>query len=100
MSIESLSSLKVSDLGRSSKDKPRALASEKSQPDAQPATQVSVIKAGSEESLAKAATFNAQGQTQSATSLNEKSAIEAYQSMLKDQQRQDIQLLLGVDTYV
>ena len=38
--------------------------------------------------------------TLSSNSLNEKSAIAAYKSMDKEQQRQSIQLLLGVDTFV
>jgi hypothetical protein len=38
--------------------------------------------------------------TLSNNSLNEKAAIAAYQSMDKEQQRQGIQLLLGVDTFV
>lgn len=100
MSIESISLLKASEIARSSRDKPRALKLEKSQDDNQPNAQVSIIRAGDNETFEKAASFNQQADSVSNNSLNEKSAIAAYQSMAKEQQRQGIQLLLGVDTFV
>lgn len=100
MSIESLSSLKASDIARSSRDKPRELKSDKSQNDNPQSAQVSIIRPGDSESFEKAASFNQQTDSLSSNSLNEKSAIAAYQSVAKEQQRQGIQLLLGVDTFV
>lgn len=100
MSIESLSSLKASDVARSSRDKPRELKSEKNQDNPQPSPQVSIIRAGDSESFEKAASFNQRTDTLTSNSLNEKVAIAAYQSVAKEQQRQGIQLLLGVDTFV
>ena len=100
MSIESLSLLKASDIARSSRDKPRELNSDKSQDDTLVPAQVSIIRAGDSETFEKAASFKQQTDSISSNSLNEKSAIAAYQSMEKEQQRQGIQLLLGVDTFV
>ena len=100
MSIESLSSLKASDIARSSRDKPRELKSVKSKDDNQQNAQVSIIRPGDSDTFEKAASFNKQTDSLSNNSLNEKSAIAAYQSVAKEQQRQGIQLLLGVDTFV
>jgi hypothetical protein len=100
LSIESLSSLKASDIARSSREKPRELKSEKGQDDNLQNAQVSIIRAGDSETFEKAASFNQQTDSLSSNSLNEKSAISAYQSVAKEQQRQGIQLLLGVDTFV
>lgn len=100
MSIDSLSLLKASDIARSSRDKPRVLKTEKSQEDNLSNAQVSIIRPGDSETFEKAASFNQQTNSLSSNSLNEKSAIAAYQSVAKEQQRQGIQLLLGVDTFV
>ncbi|MFQ3190095.1 MAG: hypothetical protein ACI936_001225 [Paraglaciecola sp.] len=100
LSIESLSLLKASDIARSSRDKPRELKSEKNQDDNLQNAQVSIIRTGNTETFEKAASFKQQTDSLSNNSLNEKAAIAAYQSMDKDQQRQGIQLLLGVDTFV
>jgi hypothetical protein len=100
LSIESLSLLKASDIARSSRDKPRDLKSDKSQTDNLPTAQKSIIRPGDSATFEKAASFNQQTDSFSSNSLNEKSAIAAYQSVAKEQQRQGIQLLLGVDTFV
>jgi hypothetical protein len=100
LSIDSLSLLKASDIARSSRDKPRDLKSDKPQDDNLQNAQVSIIRSGDTESFEKAASFNQHTDTLSSHSLNEKSAIAAYQSVAKEQQRQGIQLLLGVDTFV
>lgn len=100
MSLESLSLLKASDIARSSRDKPRVVKSEKSQDESNQGPQVSIIRAGDSETFEKAAFFKQQTDSLSNNSLNEKSAIAAYQSIAKEQQRQGIQLLLGVDTFV
>ena len=100
MSIESLSSLKASDIARSSRDKPREIKSVKSPDEDLQNAQVSIIRTGDSETFEKAASFKQQTDSLSNNSLNEKAAIAAYQSMDKEQQRQGIQLLLGVDTFV
>lgn len=100
MSIELLSSLKASDIARTPRDKPRELKPDKNQNDNLQNVQVSIIRAGNSETFEKAASFNQQTDSLSSHSLNEKSAIAAYQSVSKEQQRQGIQLLLGVDTFV
>jgi hypothetical protein len=100
LSIESLSLLKTSDIARSSRDKPRELKSDKNQDDNLQNAQVSIIRTGDSETFEKAASFKQQTDSLSSNSLNEKAAIAAYQSMDKEQQRQGIQLLLGVDTFV
>ena len=100
MSIESLSSLKASDIARSSGDKSRDLKSEKNQDYNLQNGQVSIIRTGDTETFEKAASFNQQTDSLSNNSLNEKLAISAYQSVSKEQQRHSIQLLLGVDTFV
>jgi hypothetical protein len=100
LNIDSLSLLKASDIARSSRDKPRELRSEKSQDDKPQNAQVSIIRAGDSNSFEKAASFNQQTESLSKNSLNEKAGIATYQSVAKEQQRQGIQLLLGVDTFV
>ena len=100
MSIESLSLLNASDIARASRDKPRELRSDKSQDDKPQNDQVSIIRAGDSKSFEKAAFFNQQTESLSKNSLNEKVGVAAYQSVAKEQQRQGIQLLLGVDTFV
>lgn len=100
MSIDSLSSLKAFDVARSSRDKPRDVKSQQLQDDKVVEPKVSIIRAGDTQAFAKAESFTNQSSSQSKLSLNEKNAIDAYQSMLKDQQKQDIQMLLGVDTFV
>tara|TARA_R110002167_G_C12384625_1_gene625357 strand:- start:371 stop:673 length:303 start_codon:yes stop_codon:yes gene_type:complete len=100
LSIESLTLLKASDIARSSRDKPRAIQTDKSQDDNLQNAQVSIIRSGDSETFEKAASYNQQTDNLSSKSLNEKSAIAAYQSMAKEQQRQGIQMLLGVDTFV
>ena len=100
MSIDALSLLKTSDIARSSRDKPRELKSDNPQDGKLQNSQVSIIRSGDSGSFEKAASFKQQTDSLSGHSLNEKSAIAAYQSVDKEQQRQGIQLLLGVDTFV
>ncbi|MFT6991197.1 MAG: hypothetical protein ACJASL_003184 [Paraglaciecola sp.] len=100
LSIDSLSLLKASDIARSSRDKPREIKSVKSPDEDLQNAQVSIIRTGDSETFEKAASFKQQTDSLSNNSLNEKAAIAAYQSMDKEQQRQGIQLLLGVDTFV
>jgi hypothetical protein len=100
LSIESLSLLRSPDIARSSRETPRELKSEKNQEDKLQNGQLSIIRAGDSKSFEKAASFKQQTESLSSNSLNEKAGIAAYQSMDKEQQRQGIQLLLGVDTFV
>ena len=100
MGIGSLSLLKTSDIARFSRDKVRGLSPDKTQDDNAQNTKTSIIRAGDGDTFQKAASFNQQTDSLSNNSLNEKVAIAAYQSVAKEQQRQGIQLLLGVDTFV
>jgi hypothetical protein len=100
LSIDSLSSLKAFDVARASRDKPRDLKSQQVQDDKVVEPKASIIRAGDSQAFAKAESFTNQTSGQPNLSLNEKNAINAYQSMAKDQQKQDIQMLLGVDTFV
>jgi hypothetical protein len=100
LSIDSLSLLKASDIARLSREKPRELKSDKSQNENLQNAQVSIIRSGDSETFEKAASFNQQTDSISSNSFNEKSAIAAYQSVSKEQQRQGIQSLLGVDTFI
>jgi hypothetical protein len=100
LSIESLSALKASDIARTTRDKNRELKPENKQDISADSAQVSIIRAGDSDSIEKAASFNQPKNSISNNSFNEKSAIAAYQSVEKEQQRQGIQLLLGVDTFV
>lgn len=100
MSIDSLSLLKASDIARASRDKPHELKSDKSADDKLQNAQVSIIRAGDSRAFEKAASFRQQTESLSSNSFSEKIGIAAYQSVAKEQQRQGIQLLLGVDTFV
>ncbi|MGJ8678954.1 hypothetical protein [Paraglaciecola sp.] len=102
MSIDSLSSsaLRALDVARTHRDKPREVKPVGDKNEQVSSSQVTVIRPGDEESLKKAETFRKQPHSQSNKSLNEQQAIAAYESIEKDQQRQNIQLLLGVDTFV
>ena len=65
-----------------------------------PISQV-VVRQNKPEAFAQAERFQQQQQTFSDNSNNRtRSAINSYQSLAKEQQRQDLQRLLGVDTYV
>ncbi|WP_158968053.1 hypothetical protein [Paraglaciecola sp. L3A3] len=102
MSIESLSSsaLRALDTARTSRDKPREVKAIEDKNDKQTSHQVAVIRTGDADSIKKAETFQQPGQSKYGNSLHEKEAISAYESIEKEQERQNIQLLLGVDTFV
>ncbi|MDU0354602.1 hypothetical protein RS130_12320 [Paraglaciecola aquimarina] len=102
MSIESLSSsnLRALDTARTSRDKPREVKAVADKNDSQHTNQVTVIRAGNADSIEKAETFSQHNQSINNNSLSGKEAIAAYQSIEKEQERQNIQLLLGVDTFV
>ncbi|MEP1382620.1 MAG: hypothetical protein ABJK64_02360 [Paraglaciecola sp.] len=101
MAIDSLSNaLKAPDLSRSSRDKNRGIQPIQDENSSSSSSKVEIIRAGSPNAFAQADSFNQNSATQAGATLNEKSAINAYQSIAKDQQREGIQLLLGVDTFV
>ena len=65
-----------------------------------PLSQV-VVRQNNPEAFAQAERFREQQQTFNENSNNRsRNAINSYQSLDKEQQRQDLQQLLGVDTYV
>jgi len=59
-----------------------------------------LLKSGSEQVFQQADAFRQGDTIKLATGLKQQVAIEAYQAVAKDQQRQDIQQLLGVDTFI
>jgi hypothetical protein len=101
LAINSLSSaLNAPEIARVLRDKSREVGSMQSKDEKHPAAQLSVIRPGGAEAFDKAKSFNQQTETLSHATSKEQQAITAYQSIAKEQQREDIQLLLGVDTFV
>lgn len=100
MTIDSLSNaLKATDLSRSSREKNRNLKPVQEENSSESSSKVNILRAGTPKAFEQAASFTQNANSQSGATLNEKSAINAYQSIAKDQQREGIQLLLGVDTF-
>lgn len=101
MSFDALSStrLRALDVNQTSGDKPSRAVVNLDPQTRSPSSVVSVVRAGTEESLKKAETFSRKAQSTNTSSLHELQAIATYESVEKDQQRQNIQLLLGVDTF-
>ncbi|MEP0357037.1 MAG: hypothetical protein ABJH06_14255 [Paraglaciecola sp.] len=101
MTIDSLSNaLKATDLSRSSRDKSRGVKPIEDDKPSSASSKVEIIRAGSAKAFAQADSFNQNSANQTGSTFSEKSAIDAYQSIAKDQQREGLQLLLGVDTFV
>ncbi|MFT2091478.1 hypothetical protein [Paraglaciecola sp. 2405UD69-4] len=101
MTIDSLSNaLKTADLTRSTRDKSRSVKPIQEDKAADSYSKVDIIRSGTPKAFEQAASFSQSTSSQAGATLNEKSAIEAYQSIEKSQQREGIQLLLGVDTFV
>lgn len=102
MAIDSsgLSSLGAISVPLTRKESPRAPQNSDSKTQTKPASQLTVIRQGSEPVFKQADAFRATGDNKINSGQKEKLAIDAYESMAKEQQRQNIQLLLGVDTYV
>ena len=94
-----LSSLRAISVPLTRKESPRAPHSDTPKKD-NTNTQPVLLKAGSEPVFKQAEAFRDSGTSRASNGLKEQLAIEAYQSIAKEQQRQDIQLLLGVDTFV
>ena len=63
-------------------------------------SQLTLLRQGSETVYKQADEFRHTSEIKSSNGHKERIAIEAYESMTKEQQRQNIQLLLGVDTFV
>lgn len=102
MSIEHVSSsaLRAVDQARQSRNKPREVNAVVEHKDSKAPAQVTLIKSGDENILKTAETFQHKNHSHVSQNLNEKEAIAAYEGVAKDQQKQNIQMLLGVDTYV
>ena len=94
-----LSSLRAIGVPLTRKESPRALHSDTPKKDSN-TTQQLLVKSGSEPVFKQAEAFRDSGTSRASNGLKEQLAIEAYQSIAKEQQRQDIQQLLGVDTFV
>lgn len=60
----------------------------------------SAIRQGSVESFSQADNYRDQQTITEQFSLRSQNAVDAYQSISKEQQRDEIQQLLGVDTFV
>lgn len=60
----------------------------------------SAIRQGTVESFNRADTYRDKQTLTDQLSLRSQNAVDAYQSISKEQQRGEIQLLLGVDTFV
>lgn len=82
------------------KENARPLTPENKKTDTKPSVELVVLKPGSEPVFKQAEAFRENGTSKTSNGLKEQVAIEAYQSIAKEQQRQDIQMLLGVDTFV
>jgi hypothetical protein len=95
-----LSSLRPIGVPVTRKDNARPLPPEVKKANTQHNSELVVIKAGSEPVFKQAEAFRDSGTSKSSNGLKQQVAIEAYQSIAKEQQRQDIQMLLGVDTFV
>jgi hypothetical protein len=67
---------------------------------AKPSSELILVRQGSEPVFQQADAFRQTAGIQSASGQRERVAIEAYESIAKEQQRQNIQQLLGVDTFV
>lgn len=96
----SSTALRALDVSHTSRNKPREVKPVADKVQQSNPTQVTVIRTGDEESLKKAETFRSKTQSQSSSRLSEQQAIAAYESIEKDQAREKIQMLLGVDTFV
>ncbi len=87
-------------MSHTSRDKAREVKPVVDKTQALSAPPSGLVRAGDDKSFEKAETFRRQTQSYSGSSLVEQQAIAAYESVEKDQQRQNIQMLLGVDTFV
>lgn len=95
-----LSSLRAISVPVTRKENARPLPTENKKQNTNPSAELVVVKPGSEPVFKQAEAFRDNGTSKSSNGLKEQVAIEAYQSIAKEQRRQDIQMLLGVDTFV
>ena len=95
-----LSSLRAIAVPVTRKENSRLIPPENKKADTKTSAELVVVKPGSEPVFKQAEAFRDNGTSKSSNGLKEQVAIEAYQSIAKEQQRQDIQMLLGVDTFV
>lgn len=59
-----------------------------------------LLRPGGKEAFVQADSFRKQTGSREQSSLHGQQAIEAYETIAKEQRRGEIQLLLGVDTYI
>ena len=59
-----------------------------------------MLRAGGAEAFVQADSFRKQARGSEQTSLQSQQGIAAYETIAKEQRRGEIQLLLGVDTYI
>ncbi|KXI28665.1 hypothetical protein [Paraglaciecola hydrolytica] len=95
-----LSSLRAIGVPLTRKDKSRPVGPENVKQETKNSTEITIVKSGSEPVFKQAEAFRGSGTSGAVNGLKQQVAIEAYQSIAKEQQRQDIQMLLGVDTFV
>ncbi|MDP5132577.1 MAG: hypothetical protein NWQ54_17005 [Paraglaciecola sp.] len=102
MALESSGLSVISSIGvpATRKDVARVPPPTPDKPSSQATAELVVLRQGSEPVFKQAEAFRETTDKISAGGLKERVAIEAYQSIAKEQQRQDIQQLLGVDTFV
>jgi hypothetical protein len=102
LAIESsgLSSLHLIGVPATRKDVARPQKTLADKESTNPLTELIVVRQGSEPVFKQADAFRQTVGDQSGGGQKERLAIEAYESIAKEQQRQNIQQLLGVDTFV
>jgi hypothetical protein len=59
-----------------------------------------LLRPGGKDAFVQADSFRKQASSSDHNSLQSQQAIEAYENIAKEQRRSEIQLLLGVDTYI
>lgn len=95
-----LSSLRAISVPATRKDNARPSQSTDNKNPSKAPSQIAVIKQGSEPVFKQADAFRQTTEVKMSTGQKERVAIDAYESIAKEQQRQNIQMLLGVDTFV
>ena len=95
-----LTSLRAINVPLTRKDTARPVFEDNKKQDTKTSVELVVVKPGSEPVFKQAEAFRDSGTSKTSNGLKQQVAIEAYQSIAKEQQRQDIQMLLGVDTFV
>tara|TARA_R110002167_G_scaffold178598_7_gene378366 strand:- start:5547 stop:5855 length:309 start_codon:yes stop_codon:yes gene_type:complete len=102
LAIEStgLSSIRSIGVPATGKELARSAQTSPEKENAKPSSALVIARQGSEPVFKQADAFRQTVGIQSASGQKERIAIDAYESIAKEQQRQNIQQLLGVDTFV